>query len=207
MMAVLSPRLRISRAASPPVISGRRQSMKQTRNSSPSSMDCRARSTASLPESVHSARIPVLMSILVTLSQVSKSSSATSAFHPASSAIRSSRRSSVWSRSATRMMNSAPLSGSVRISMVPPIISTIFLVIAIPSPVPCILLTVEVLSRSKGSKILCANSGLIPIPLSLTRISYIALPLCELGNCLSCTDTVPPAGVNLMALDMRFSST
>ena len=28
---------------------------------------------------------------------------------------------------------------------------------------------------------------------------FDALPLCELGSCLSCTDTVPPAGVNLMA--------
>ncbi len=37
--------------------------------------------------------------------------------------------------------------------MVPPIISTMFLLMAIPSPVPCILLTVEVRSRSKGSKI------------------------------------------------------
>lgn len=35
-------------------------------------MDCRARSTASLPERVHSERIPTLTSILVTLSQVLK---------------------------------------------------------------------------------------------------------------------------------------
>ncbi len=139
-------------------------------------MDCRARSTASLPESVHSDRIPTRTSILVTLSQVLKSSSTTRAFRPSSSVIFSTGRCSACTRSGTRMINSVPLPGSVRISMVPPIISTMFLVIAMPRPVPWIRLTVELRSRSKGSKIFFANSGLMPMPLSLTRNSYCPQP-------------------------------
>ena len=42
---------------------------------------------ASLPESVHSERIPTFTSIFVTLSQVLKSSSTTNALRPSSSAI------------------------------------------------------------------------------------------------------------------------
>ncbi len=91
--------------------------------------------------------------------------------------------------------------------MVPPIISTMFLVMAIPSPVPCIPLTVEVRSRSKGSKIFLANSGLMPMPLSLTRNSYCPQPPTLPASWRTRTDTVPPAGVNLMALDKRFIKT
>ena len=40
-----------------------------------------------------------------------------------------------------------------------------------------------------------------------TRISYSSQPLCVPGYSLSRTETVPPAGVNLIALDKRFSST
>ena len=174
---------------------------------SPSSIDCRARRTASLPESVHSERIPTLTSIFVTLSQVSKSSSTTSALRPSNSAIFSIRCCSGWIRNGRRTMNSVPLPCAVWTSMVPPIISTIFLVIAMPSPVPWVLLTVEVRSLSKGEKIFFTNSWLIPIPLSFTRISYSALPFAVPGNCFSRTETVPPAGVNLTALDKRFKST
>ena len=170
-------------------------------------MDCRARSTASLPESVQSARIPTVTSILVTLSQVLKSSSTTSAFRPSSAGIFSALRCSACMRSGTRTINSEPLPGAVCPSMVPPIISTMFLLMAIPSPVPCILLTVEVRSRSKGSKIFWANSGLIPMPLSLTRNSYCPQPLTWPESWRTRSDTVPPAGVNLMALDKRFIKT
>ena len=168
-------------------------------------MDCRARSTASLPESVQSARIPTVTSILVTLSQVLKSSSTTSAFRPSSSVIFSTGRCSACVRMGRQMINSLPLPCAVCTSMVPPIISTIFLVIAMPRPVPCIRLTVEVRSRSKGSKIFWANSGLMPMPLSLMRNSYRPQPCTLPASCRTRTETVPPAGVNLMALDSRFS--
>ena len=147
------------------------------------------------------------MSILVTLSQVLKSSSTTSAFTPSSAAIFSTGLRSDWMRSGTQTINSVPFPCSVWISMVPPIMSTMFLVMAIPRPVPCVLLTVEVRSRSNGSKIFLTNSGLMPMPLSLTRISYCPQPRFLLVSCLSRTETVPPAGVNLMALDSRFKRT
>jgi hypothetical protein len=55
--------------------------------------------------------------------------------------------------------------------MEPFIISTIFLVIAIPRPVPWIPLTVVLFSRSNGSKICATNSSLMPIPVSLMENS------------------------------------
>ena len=82
-----------------------------------------------------------------------------------------------------------------------------FLVMAMPRPVPWILLTVEVRSRSKGSKIFWANSWLMPMPLSLMRNSYCPQPCIGPASCRTRTETMPPAGVNLMALDSRFSST
>ena len=160
-----------------------------------------------MPESVHSDRMPTFTSIFVTLSQVLKSSSTTRAFRPSSSGIFSTRRCTGWIRSGRRTVNSVPLPCSVWTSTVPPIMSTMFLVMAMPRPVPWVLLTVEVRSRSKGEKIFCTNSWLMPIPLSLIRNSYSALPLAGPGNCFSRTETVPPAGVNLTALDNRFSST
>ena len=168
-------------------------------------MDCRARSTASRPESVHSARIPTRVSSFATLSQVLKSSSTTSALRPASSAIFSSRRLPVCTRSGRQMINSVPRFFSVCTLIVPPIISTMFRVMAMPRPVPCIRLTVEVRSRSNGSKIFCANSGLMPMPLSRTRNSYCAQSRTVPASCRIRTETVPPAGVNLMALDSRLS--
>ena len=62
-----------------------------------------------------------------------------------------------------------PVSLSTVIS--PPIISTILLVMGMPSPAPWIPLLVAVDSRSKGSKICFTNSFDIPIPLSWTTNS------------------------------------
>ena len=99
-------------------------------------MDCRARSTASRPESVHSARIPTRVSSLVTLSQVLKSSSTTSALSPASSSIFSSQRRPLCTRIGRQTVNSVPRPCSVCTSIVPPIMSTMFRVMAMPRPVP-----------------------------------------------------------------------
>ena len=206
-MGVESPSARIWRATSMPFISGRRQSMIYAWKTSLRSRDCRARRTASLPERVHSERIPTFTSILVTLSQVLKSSSTTRALSPSSSSIFSSALSADRSRSGMQMINSVPLPCSVRTSMVPPIISTMFLVIAMPRPVPWMRLTVELRSRSKGSNTCCAKVWLMPIPVSLIRISYIPFPSEAQGSWATRTEIVPPVGVNLMALDSRFSST
>ena len=55
--------------------------------------------------------------------------------------------------------------------MVPCMSSAMRLVMAIPRPVPWMPLTVELRSRSKGSKTRAANSGAMPMPVSLTRSS------------------------------------
>ena len=68
-------------------------------------------------------------------------------------------------------MISVPLPGAVMTSMVPPIRSTMLLVMDIPRPVPSIPLTVDVRSRSKALNIRSANSLDMPMPLSCTRIS------------------------------------
>lgn len=132
---------------------------------------CFVRRTASLPDNVHSERIPTRRSILDTLSQVSKSSSTTSAFKPSRDCIFKSCFISFCRRISRRIINSVPLSCSVCTSIVPPIISMMFFAMDIPSPVPCILLTVELRSRSKGLKIRSANSLLMPISVSLMRNS------------------------------------
>ena len=69
------------------------------------------------------------------------------------------------------MINVVPSPGAVSTSIVPPIMSTMFFVIDMPSPVPCIPLTVEVRSRVNISKTVAANSFVMPIPLSFTRSS------------------------------------
>ena len=87
-MGVLSPTsFRICRTTSMPFISGMSQSMMNALNASADSLAYRVRSTASLPEVVHSGRMPMVESILQTEEQVLKSSSATSVWIPFSSGI------------------------------------------------------------------------------------------------------------------------
>ncbi len=63
-------------------------------------------------------------------------------------------------------MNSVPVPGSLLTEIAPFIISTIFLVMAMPKPVPWMPLMVEFRSRSKGSKMCSTNSWLMPMPVS-----------------------------------------
>ena len=60
--------------------------------------------------------------------------------------------------------------------MVPFIMSTMFLVMAMPRPVPWMPLMVEFRSRSKGSKIRSTNSWLMPMPVSRMVNSYFPYP-------------------------------
>jgi len=53
-------------------------------------------------------------------------------------------------------------------SILPPIISVIFLTIVSPSPVPCTPLNVVFFSRSNGSKICFKNPSPMPMPVSST---------------------------------------
>ncbi len=125
------------------------------------------RSTASRPERVHSARRPICWSILDTLSQVLKSSSTTNARQFFSSGMDGDGLSDVHRRKEMFTMNSVPAPCRLFTSMAPFIISTMFLVIAMPRPVPWMPLVVEFRSRSKGSKMWATNSSLMPMPVSL----------------------------------------
>ena len=73
-----------------------------------------------------------------------------------------------------RTSKQLPWPSSLSTSMVPPIASTRFLVIAIPRPVPCILFVIELSARVKASKIVSLKSADIPMPLSLTKKRYFA---------------------------------
>ena len=83
MIGLLSPMsLRMRRTVSMPLRSGIIQSMMYAPNSSPCSTATLVRSTASLPESVHSERMPISCTMRLTLMAVSESSSATSTRTP-----------------------------------------------------------------------------------------------------------------------------
>ena len=73
--------------------------------------------------------------------------------------------------SLTKTVNSVPSPFLEATEMRPPIISTMFFVIAIPRPVPETPDMVLFSSRVNGLKIVLANSSLMPMPLSLQRIS------------------------------------
>ena len=172
MMGQLSPMtLRICRTISMPFISGMSQSMIYTLKASPCSTAYLVRMTASLPEMVHSGRMPILESMVLTLRQVLVSSSATSARSPSSwgSCLISAFCPLRGKQRFT--MNSLPLPGSLSRVMVPPIRSTMFLVMERPRPVPWMPLTVELSSRVNSSKMCFWNSLLMPMPLSLMRNS------------------------------------
>ena len=129
-----------------------------------------------MPYIVHSERIPRFSSILVTLRQVLKSSSTTNVRTPFSSSISifSGTSSEIWKDRVTT--NSVPTPFSLCTSISPFIKSTIFLVIAMPRPVPITALAPLFNSRSKGSKTFFTKSELMPMPLSLTWNSNFAQP-------------------------------
>ena len=99
-------------------------------------MAYRVRITASRPEIVHSGRIPILDSMVLMLRQVSVSSSATNARSPSSCGICLGSTFRPLSAKQRSTMNSLPLPGSLSMAMVPPIKSTMFLVMDMPRPVP-----------------------------------------------------------------------
>ena len=96
----------------------------------------RVRSTASLPERVHSARMPICWSMQLTLSQVLKSSSTTRARQPESSGMVVGCFSLEERRKVRSTVNSVPAPWRLLTWMEPFIMSTMFLVMAMPRPVP-----------------------------------------------------------------------
>lgn len=95
-----------------------------------------------------STRKPYSRRISGAISRFSLLSSTTSAFKPSGSVIFSTGRCSACVRMGKQMINSVPLPCAVCTLMVPPIISTMFLVIAIPRPVPWILNTAKKLYKA-----------------------------------------------------------
>ena len=130
---------------------------------------------------VHSA--PSIFNSSVRISAFNSLSSAHRNFIPCrifpscSSVSSCAARATVLSSAIFRSMRTSkqlPCPNSLSTSMVPPIASTRFLVIAIPSPVPCILFVRELSARVNASKIVSLKSADIPIPLSLTKKRYFA---------------------------------
>ena len=81
----------------------------------------------------------------------------------------------------------------------PPISSTSFFTIASPRPVPSVLLSVEVRSRSNASKACFWNSSSMPIPVSCTEIRYSENS--SFTGVSSYSSVIfPPSGVNFTAL-------
>ncbi len=73
---------------------------------------------------------------------------------------RSAAVSNTRNSSSTRKRE--PWSTWLETSMFPPISSTMLLVMAMPSPVPCTLLVVLFSAREKASKMVARNSGVMP---------------------------------------------
>ena len=76
-----------------------------------------------------------------------------------------------WCLNSREILNSVPFPGALFTSIDPPPISTRRLIIESPRPLPGTPLVVDFSSRSNGSYICFWNSGLMPMPLSLTMTS------------------------------------
>ena len=137
MMGTSMPNfLRITFSVSRPSISGIFQSSITEKKSSFASWASTTRQTASFPDSTQLLRIPSSSRISAALSQIIWSSSTTSTGSPESSAFSSSACEPSSKETAT--INWLPSPRTLLTSMVPFIMRTIFCVMAIPSPVPCI---------------------------------------------------------------------
>ena len=86
--------------------------------------------------------------------------------------------------------------------------STMYLVMVMPSPEPSVRRTRALSSRTKDSKILALNSGVMPMPESLMRkwMRTYSSPLSESSSYMD-TWISPSSGVNFTALPKIFSST
>ena len=91
--------------------------------------------------------------------------------------------------------------------MSPPIIRTMFLLIAIPSPVPCILSTRGSCPLAKGSNIFSRKSLDIPIPLSSKTNSKHPTFVWLQGRSLMVKRSFPPSGVYFTAFPMMLVKT
>ena len=135
-------------------------------------------STAILPFSATSTIAPCLRNWMICIFRLRLLSSAISTFLPSreiflrcgsAGSTHPTCGSANLNSTATRNSDPSPFFDVSDIW--PPIFSTRFFVMAIPSPVPWIPDTVVLLSRVKASKMVLENSSSIPMPLSFTRNS------------------------------------
>ena len=85
---------------------------------------------------------------------------------------------SVSIRNGIRITNVVPVPSLLSKEMVPPIFSTSFFVIGIPSPVPANFVRLPACSCANGSKMRFWNASVIPIPVSLQTNSNVVIAVC-----------------------------
>ena len=117
-----------------------------------------------MPDRLYSLCIPISLSILQIDWHERWSLSATRTGSPGRLSVNSSCLSCSFNKRV--IVNFEPLPSSLSTVISPPIIWIIFCVIAMPSPVPCILLVLTSSTLENGSKIRSIYSAGIPIPLS-----------------------------------------
>ena len=140
-----------------------------------------------------------------TLMHNRSSSSTTSMFQPGS--FLSVSGSFAFAKSSTTW-NSVPLPCLLRTEMVPPIASTIYLLIDMPSPEPSVFCTRTLSSLLKESNIFFWYSSDIPIPVSFTT-KWVRTQEISSGNASWYREirTEPLSGVNFTAFPSRLIST
>ena len=160
---------------------------------------------ADSPDRAQSALMPMEPRAFTVLSQSSLSSSTTSMFHGGRT-ISASGASAISMSRVRRNSVPSPCFDFTFIS--PPMASTMYLVMAMPRPVPSVLWTRALSSRAKESKICSINSGDMPMPLSCTQSSTLtwSSPLGD-GSSFRLTRIRPSSGVNFTAFERRFRST
>ena len=102
-------------------------------------------------------------------------------------------------------VNSLPSPSVLFTVMVPFIMSTRLLVMAMPSPVPWMPLMVVLRSRVKASKIVFWNSGFMPMPLSQMVNTAFVMPSDSVSSSFTVKQIFPPSGVYFTALERMFS--
>ena len=109
------------------------------------------------------------------------------------------------SKSGMEIFTSVPSPSALSTTICPPMLSTKFLTMDIPSPVPSMRLMAAFWTRSKGRKMRSRNSLLMPMPLSRQEKSTRT----ESGLTSGCWENEiwisPPSGVYFTALLIIFT--
>ena len=143
-------------------------------------------STASCPFHAFVTTVPSFWSINSAISMFSSLSSARRICSPfidfSDTSFCFSRLSAFISiLNGTRITKVVPAPSSLSKVMVPPIFSTRFFAIGIPSPVPANFVRLPVCSCANGSNTHFWNSSVIPIPVSRQTNSIVVIPGCSDG--------------------------